>query len=190
MVISKSKRAVFLDRDGVINANLERDRRPFAPTKLEEFHFLPGVDLAIRRLKDAGFLIVVVTNQPDVPNGITPRETVEAMHDRIRSDLPVDDIEVCFHKDGDGCDCRKPKPGMLLTAAIKHNIDTKRSWMVGDRWRDIDAGKAAGCSTIFIDYGYVQDQPVHADKIVASLTEATGYILQSEKKQTTSRDWK
>ena len=180
MVSSESNRAVFLDRDGVINANIVRDRRPFAPTTLEEFHFLPGVDTAIRRLKDAGFVIVVVTNQPDVPNGITPRETVEAMHARVRTHLAVDDIEACFHTDRENCTCRKPKPGMLLTAAAKHGIDTKRSWMVGDRWRDVDAGRSAGCSTVFIDYGFIQEQPVKADKIVSSLAEATGYILQCE----------
>jgi D-glycero-D-manno-heptose 1,7-bisphosphate phosphatase len=177
MVSSGRHRAVFLDRDGVINANLVRDRRPFAPTKLDEFYFLPGVAEAITRLKEAGFLIIIVTNQPDVPNGITSRETVEAMHSEVLRHLPVDDIEVCFHTDSDGCECRKPKAGMLFNAAVKHAIDTTRSWMVGDRWRDIDAGREAGCATIFIDYGFVQDKPVRADKIVASLTEAAGYIL-------------
>lgn len=172
------KRAVFLDRDGVINANLERDRRPFAPTTLAEFRLLPEVDTSIRRLKDAGFIVVVVTNQPDVPNGITPRETVDAMHAQVRARLAVDDIEVCFHTDAENCACRKPKPGMLLAAATKYGIDLKQSWMVGDRWRDIDAGRAVGCSTVFIDYGYIQDQPVLADKISFSLAEATEYILQ------------
>ena len=172
------KRAVFLDRDGVINANLERDRRPFAPTTLAEFHFLPGVDASIRRLKDAGFIVIVVTNQPDVANGITPRATVDAMHAEVRARLAVDDIEVCFHTDAENCACRKPKPGMLLAAATKYGIDLKRSWMVGDRWRDVDAGRAAGCSTVFIDYGYIQDQPVLADRISFSLAEATEYILQ------------
>jgi D-glycero-D-manno-heptose 1,7-bisphosphate phosphatase len=181
MVSLQSNRAVFLDRDGVINANIVRNRKPFAPTKLDEFHFLDGVDTAIRRLKDAGFLIVVVTNQPDVPNGITPRQTVEAMHAKIRASLPVDDIEVCFHTDGEDCPCRKPKPGMLLAAASKHGIDLKHSWMVGDRWKDIDAGLAAGCSTIFIDYGFIQDQPVRTDTIVSSLVEATEHIMQHEK---------
>jgi D-glycero-D-manno-heptose 1,7-bisphosphate phosphatase len=99
------------------------------------------------------------------------------MHTEVRKHLAVDDIEVCFHKDSDGCACRKPKPGMLLAAAEKHGIDTQRSWMVGDRWRDIDAGRAAGCSTVFIDYGFIQDQPVKADKITTSLVEAVDYIL-------------
>jgi D-glycero-D-manno-heptose 1,7-bisphosphate phosphatase len=180
---ASGRRAVFLDRDGVINANIERDRRPYAPTTLDEFRFLPEVGPSIRQLKAAGFLVIIVTNQPDVPNGITAMEAVEAMHARIRAELPVDDIEVCFHTDADGCDCRKPKPGMLLAAARKHGIDLRRSWMVGDRWRDIDAGRAAGCLTVFVDYGYVQDQPVRADKIVASLAEATQHILRCDRRQ-------
>lgn len=180
MVTSVGRRAVFLDRDGVINANIVRNQRPYAPTKLEDFRFLPGVETAVRRLKEAGFLVVVVTNQPDVSSGVTPLETVETMHAKIRKTLPVDEIEVCVHLDSDGCACRKPKPGLLLQAAAKHHIDTARSWMVGDRWRDVDAGRAAGCATIFIDYGFIQEQPVRAEKIVRSLAEATEYILEIE----------
>jgi D-glycero-D-manno-heptose 1,7-bisphosphate phosphatase len=174
------RRAIFLDRDGVVNANLERDRKPYAPTTLDDFRILPGVGDAVARLKKAGFLVVVVTNQPDVRTGLTPRATVEAMHAQLRAELPIDDIEVCFHVDADGCSCRKPKPGMLLASAAKHGIDLERSWMVGDRWRDVDAGRAAGCLTVFVDYGYLQEQPVHAEKVVASLVEATRYILDRE----------
>jgi D-glycero-D-manno-heptose 1,7-bisphosphate phosphatase len=178
--MSAGKRAVFLDRDGVINANLVRNQRPYAPTSLADFQLLPGTEAAILRLKGAGFLVIVATNQPDVSNGITPRETVDAMHAEVRSRLAVDDIEVCFHRERDACECRKPKPGMLLAAAAKHGIDLRRSWMVGDRWRDIDAGRSAGCRTVFVDYGYVQEQPVRAEKNVASLSEATEYILAAE----------
>lgn len=174
-------RAIFLDRDGVINANIVRNGRPFAPTTLEEFRLLPGVLEAIQRLKKAGFLVIVTTNQPDVPNGITPRATVDAMHTRIRANLPVDDIKTCFHTDADHCECRKPKPGMLLQAAAEYAIDLPRSWMIGDRWKDVEAGRAAGCSTIFIDYGLTQDQPATPDKIVSSLPKATAYILNHEK---------
>jgi D-glycero-D-manno-heptose 1,7-bisphosphate phosphatase len=174
------RRAVFLDRDGVINANIERNRKPYAPTTLDEFRLLPGVTEAIRRLKAAGFLAIVVTNQPDVRTGVTPLATVEAMHARLRAELPIDDIETCFHVEADGCTCRKPKPGMLINAAAKHGIDLTRSWMVGDRWRDMDAGRAVGCLTVFVDYGYVQEQPVHAEKVVHSLAEATQFIMECE----------
>jgi D-glycero-D-manno-heptose 1,7-bisphosphate phosphatase len=173
-------RAVFLDRDGVINANLERNGKPVAPTSLAEFRILPGVAEAARRLKQAGFLLVVVTNQPDVANGITPRATVEAMHAEIRQNLPIDDIMICFHTDADHCVCRKPKPGLILDAAAKHGIDLPSSYIVGDRWRDVLAGQAAGCATIFVDYGYPQDQPATPDHIVGSLAEAAAIVLKRE----------
>jgi D-glycero-D-manno-heptose 1,7-bisphosphate phosphatase len=169
--------AVFLDRDGVINANLERDGKPVAPTSLDEFRFLPGVEDAVRRLKQAGYLIIVCTNQPDVPNGRTSRATVEAMHDLVRAKLDVDDIKVCFHTDADRCACRKPKPGMILAAADEHSIDLPRSYVVGDRWRDVVAGRAAGCLTIFVEYGYEQEGPNEPDHVVASLSEAANLIL-------------
>jgi D-glycero-D-manno-heptose 1,7-bisphosphate phosphatase len=171
------KVAVFLDRDGVINANLTRDGKPVAPTRIEEFRFLPGTEDAVRRLKEAGYKVIVCTNQPDVSNGRTPRVTVEAMHALVRERLKVDDIKACFHTDKDGCSCRKPKPGMLLAAAHEHGIDLAASYMVGDRWRDTAAGRAAGCATIFVDYGYEQDGPNEPDHVVASLPEAVDIIL-------------
>jgi D-glycero-D-manno-heptose 1,7-bisphosphate phosphatase len=171
------KRAVFLDRDGVINANLERNGRPVAPTTLAEFQFLPGVVESVQRLKQGGYLIVVITNQPDVADGRTARSTVDAMHDLVRSKLAVDDIRVCFHRDTEGCACRKPKPGMILDAASDYGIDLARSYVVGDRWRDVAAGRAAGCMTFFVDYGYKQDGPNVPDKVVKSLPEAAALIL-------------
>jgi D-glycero-D-manno-heptose 1,7-bisphosphate phosphatase len=170
-------KAVFLDRDGVINANLERDGKPVAPTTLAEFRILPGVVDAARRLKDAGFLLVVATNQPDVRNGITAKAAMEAMHDEIRAQMPIDDIMICLHNDADNCACRKPKPGLLLDAAGKHGIDLRASYFVGDRWKDVHAGQAAGCRTIFVDYGYRQDRPATPDHTVKSLAEAAEYIL-------------
>lgn len=175
-----ANRAVFLDRDGVINANLERNGRPVAPTTLQEFRILPGVEDAVRQLKAAGFHIIVVTNQPDVPAGLTPHATVLAMHERIRQRMPIDDIRICFHLDSDNCDCRKPKPGLLLAAAADHALDLGSSYIVGDRWRDIQAGRAAGCFTIFVDYGYRQDGAMHPDKIVCSLAEAAVFIGKRE----------
>jgi D-glycero-D-manno-heptose 1,7-bisphosphate phosphatase len=169
--------AVFLDRDGVINANLERNGRPVAPTTLADFRILPGVEDAVHRLKAVGYLIVVVTNQPDVADGHTARDTVDAMHAFVRARLAVDDIKVCFHNDAARCACRKPKPGMILNAAAEHGIDLARSYLVGDRWRDVVAGRAAGCSTIFVDYGYKQDGPNFPDRVVKSLAEAADIIL-------------
>jgi D-glycero-D-manno-heptose 1,7-bisphosphate phosphatase len=174
------RRAVFLDRDGVINANLERDGRPVAPTRLADFKLLPGVEDAVRRLKQRGYLVIVITNQPDVANGLTERATVEAMHDVIRARLLIDDIKACFHNDAAGCDCRKPKPGLILAAAAEHHIDLAQSYMVGDRWRDVAAGRAAGCRTIFVDYSYPQDGPNLPDLVVKSLPEAAAIVLSRE----------
>jgi D-glycero-D-manno-heptose 1,7-bisphosphate phosphatase len=143
-------RAVFLDRDGVLNANIERDGRPVAPWRLEDFKILPGVPEAVSELKRAGFVIVVVTNQPDIATGRTSPATLAAMHDELCRRVEIHDIRVCPHVDADACACRKPKPGMLVEAAADHSIAHDRSWLVGDRWRDIAAGHAAGCRSILV----------------------------------------
>jgi D-glycero-D-manno-heptose 1,7-bisphosphate phosphatase len=172
-------RAVFLDRDGVINRALERARKPYPPSSLAEFQVLPGVPEALRRLKAAGYLLVVATNQPDVGRGTMRREVVEEIHRHMLQLLPLDRVEVCFHPGGaqSDCDCRKPRPGMLLRAAREFGIDLGSSWMVGDRWRDIDCGQAAGCRTIFIDYGYAEELRARPDYRCRTLTEAADYIL-------------
>jgi D-glycero-D-manno-heptose 1,7-bisphosphate phosphatase len=168
--------AVFLDRDGVINHSEVRDGKPYAPTRLEDFHLLPGAAQAMRILRSRGWLVVVVTNQPDVATGKQSRHTVDAMHQQLRDADLVDDIYVCCHTDADACTCRKPQPGLLFQAAGQHGIDLNRSWMVGDRWRDIEAGEKAGCRTIFIDHGYAEKQPERPDFVAASLIEAQDII--------------
>jgi D-glycero-D-manno-heptose 1,7-bisphosphate phosphatase len=167
------RRAVFLDRDGVINRALEREDKPYPPE----------VPAACAKLKAAGFLLIVATNQPDVGRGSLAREVVEAIHARMAARLPVDRVEVCFHP-GQGasdCDCRKPKPGMLLRAAHELNIDLSRSWMVGDRWRDVDCGHAAGCKTVFIDRGYAEALKQKPDFLARHLGEAADIILRESR---------
>lgn len=178
------RRAVFLDRDGVLNANYVREGRAHAPRTLAEFRLLPGVVETVRRIGPAGFLAIVITNQPDVPSGITPRATVDAMHAELRRLLPLDGIKVCFHTDADQCSCRKPKPGMILEAATEYDIDLSASYFVGDRWRDIEAGRAAGCFTVLVDHGLAQDQPAQPEAIVKSLPEAISLILAREASRT------
>ena len=175
-----SKRAVFLDRDGVINRALVRESKPYPPRSAEDFEILPEVPEACARLKAAGYLLVVATNQPDVGRGTLSRECVEDLHRVMCLRLPVDAVEVCYHpgKGASNCDCRKPRPGMLLHAARQLEIDLKRSWMVGDRWRDIDCGHAAGCRTVFIDRGYSEELRQQPDGRVANLLEAAGLILK------------
>lgn len=155
-----------------------RDGKPYPPAVLEEFEILPGVEQSIHALRKAGFLVVVVTNQPDVAKGIQRREVVEAMHARLHRAGLCDDIRVCYHTDADSCECRKPKPGMLVEAAFKLQIDLARSFMVGDRWRDVAAGKAAGCYTFFIDCKYRERRADNPDRLVSSLEEAGRLILQ------------
>ncbi len=172
-------RAVFLDRDGVLNRAVIREGKPYPPATLDEFQLYDDVAESLRRLKIAGFILVVVTNQPDVRTGVQRHAMVEAMHEQLRQSLPLDDIRVCYHVDADACECRKPKPGMLFAAAHSADIDLAASFMVGDRWRDIDAGRAAGCKTIWIQTEYQERRPDNADVSVGTLTEATNWILQN-----------
>ena len=156
-----SLRAVYLDHDGVLNRAVVRDGKPYPPATPAELEMLPGVPEALAGLRSAGFRLAVVTNQPDVGRGVTQIETVKAIHARMAAVLPLDAIEVCLHDGHEACDCRKPKPDMLLRDGAAHGIDMSRSFMVGDRWRDIDAGAAAGCRTILIDAGYDERAPTH-----------------------------
>jgi len=170
-------RAIFLDRDGVLVIPEFRDGRSFAPRTLENFRIYPDAAESAQRLKEAGFTLVVVTNQPDVGNGLVDRSVVERMHEKLRAAVPVDAIEVCYHTQADNCDCRKPKPGMLLRAAERMGLDCARSVMVGDRSSDVEAAKAAGCKSIFIDLNYRDECPERPDFVVSSLAQAADVIL-------------
>jgi D-glycero-D-manno-heptose 1,7-bisphosphate phosphatase len=169
--------AVFLDRDGVINRAEVRNGVPHPPQNLEDFELLAGAVGAVDRLREAGFAIVIVTNQPDVARGEQRRAVVESMNEVVREALEPDSIMVCYHDEVEDCGCRKPAPGMLLAAAEELSLDLVRSFMVGDRWRDIDAGRRAGCQTVFVDRGYGERQPEAPDAIVADLTEAGDWIF-------------
>ena len=176
------RRAVFLDRDGVL---LPAHVRAGVPRSIEDEHdfdLLPGVDGACRALRAAGFFLVVVTNQPDVARGTVGIETVERIHAKLRSALPLDDVRVCPHDDADGCDCRKPKPGLLLDAAAEWGLDLADSFMIGDRWRDVEAGRRAGCRVVFIDRGYEETPALEADAFMAGLPEAAVWILRPEER--------
>ncbi len=171
------RRAVFLDRDGVIDRAIVRDGKPHPPTSLSELEILPGVPEALEKLRAAGYRLIVVTNQPDVARQAQTQDAVEAMHAALQAQLPIDEFRVCYHDDADGCDCRKPQPGLLLGAARDMDVDLSSSFMVGDRWRDIEAGRRAGCTTIFIDYHYAEPLQGEPHLRVSSLTEAADWIL-------------
>jgi D-glycero-D-manno-heptose 1,7-bisphosphate phosphatase len=169
--------AVFLDRDGVINRVTVRGGRPYPPGDLSQLKILPGVPDAMRELKVAGFDLIVVTNQPDVARGTTSREQVESINARLMDQLPLDEVLTCFHDDADACNCRKPRPGFMLEMWDKWGIDLARSFLVGDCWRDVEAGRNAGCRTVLIDCGYDEHRPSgQADYVCGSLSEAARWI--------------
>jgi D-glycero-D-manno-heptose 1,7-bisphosphate phosphatase len=178
VVSAAMRRAVFLDRDGVINRSVVRNGKPYPPDSLEELEILPGVAEALKDLRNGGFLNVVVTNQPDVATGKQTREAVEKINAFLVERLCIDLIKVCFHADADHCACRKPKPGMLLEAARELAVDLSKSSLVGDRWRDVGAGQAAGCKNYFIDYRYSEKRPDKPYVAVKSLPEAAALILE------------
>ena len=171
------ERAVFLDRDGVINRAVVVQGKPYPPSTLRELEILPGVPEAVRAVKRAGFRAIVVTNQPDVATGKQQRTVVEAMHDRLREFLELDDIYACYHTDDHRCSCRKPAAGMLLEAAERWQLNLSGSFMVGDRWRDVEAGQKAGCRTFWVrGEQYLEREPSNPDWVVGSLHEASVVI--------------
>jgi D-glycero-D-manno-heptose 1,7-bisphosphate phosphatase len=173
------RRAVFLDRDGVLNACSVQNGRPFPPKKVEEVVLLPGAAEALQQLAEAGFLLVGASNQPDISSGTLSLETVEAINRHLLDRLPnVQEILVCGEAD-DGCPRRKPNPGMLLEAAEKYAIELPESFMIGDRAKDIEAGRRAGCRTIFLDHGYTEKKPnPPADYTTDCLLAAAQWILE------------
>lgn len=171
------RRAVFLDRDGVLNRAAVRGGKPYPPQRIEELEVLPRVPEALGALRAAGYLLIVVTNQPDVARGTQQRSVVEAMNRSLQAQLPLDDVRVCYHDAEDGCECRKPRPGLLQQAARCWGIDLSSSYMVGDRWKDVECGRRAGCRTVFLDHGYAEPRPPLPDCTVHSLYEAAEWIL-------------
>lgn len=176
-------KAVFLDRDGVLNRAMIRDGNPYPPDTLAELQILSDAPGALRALSAAGFLLIGVTNQPDVARGTQRREVVEAINAALLATLPLHEILVCYHDDRDGCDCRKPLPGLLLQAAATHAIDLSSSFMIGDRWKDVETGRRAGCATVLIEYGYAETGPDRhrPDHVVHSLSEAAERILNKSR---------
>jgi D-glycero-D-manno-heptose 1,7-bisphosphate phosphatase len=169
--------AVFLDRDGVLNEARVVDGVPRPPATLSDLRVIPSAADACRDLRAAGYVLVVVTNQPDVARGTETMAGVEAYNDAIAAEITIDEFVICPHDDADGCACRKPLPGMLLDAAGRLGLDLGHSFMVGDRWRDIEAGRRAGCTTVFVDRGYTERNPEGPDVVVDELVEAVPQML-------------
>ena len=170
------KKSVFLDRDGVINKAYIKDGLPQSPNSLNELKILPGVRESIIKLKKLNFICLMVTNQPDVSRKKIEKNSVIQMNNFLKNEIALDDIFVCYHDDSDNCNCRKPKPGLLLQAGKKWDVDFKKSFMIGDRWRDIQAGEKVGCKTIFLDYKYNEKKPKKPDFVSDSLLNAAHII--------------
>ena len=172
------ERLLFLDRDGVLVVPEFRAGRSYAPTSLDTFSIYPDARSALDSAISAGFRIVVVTNQPDVGNGRIDRSIVEEMHDQLRKHLPIELIKTCFHRQDEGCECRKPCPGMLLEAASELDLDASQGFMVGDRASDVEAGLRAGCRCVFIDRFYTAERaPSGHCCTVTTLAEAIDWIV-------------
>lgn len=166
--------AIFLDRDGVINKAIIKNGRPLSPRAIEDFEILPDVEKALKMFHNLGYINVIATNQPDIARGLMSEQILNGMHDLIRRNLEADDIFVCPHDDSDNCLCRKPKPGMIREAEAKWDIDVTRSYFIGDTWKDIHAGTAAGCSTILLERPY--NEGLESDYRVRSLLDVIDII--------------
>jgi D-glycero-D-manno-heptose 1,7-bisphosphate phosphatase len=170
-------KAIFLDRDGVINTTLLKMGKMRAPYSMEEFSFIQGVVESVKILKEHGFKLIVVTNQPDVARGWVSRDAVDLLNAYVKKALGVDDVVACFHTEKDGCECRKPRPGMLTSSAQKWHIDLALSFMVGDRMSDIEAGLKAGCKTILVGDAEADSGIVSPHHRTTDLSTAVKWIL-------------
>lgn len=170
------KKAIFLDRDGVLNNAIIKNGKPYPPANLAEVVIADDVLPALTDLASLGYLLIGATNQPDVARGSTLQSTVDAINQYLLQQLPLLEINVCYHDDVDACQCRKPAPGLLIEAAKRYDIDLNESIMIGDRWKDIAAGSAAGCKTIWLDRGYQEPKPNEVDYIATSMREAANWV--------------
>lgn len=179
--------AVFLDRDGVLNdlAYDEVDGRPESPLRPDQVRLADGAVRGLRLLRDAGLTLVVASNQPAAAKGKATMDDLRAVHGRLidllaEHDLRLDGFRYCFHRREDGCDCRKPKPGMLLELAAEHDLDLAASWMVGDTDADVGAGQAAGTRTVLVEHpdsAHKRSGEAHPDAVARNLEEAAAFLL-------------
>jgi D-glycero-D-manno-heptose 1,7-bisphosphate phosphatase len=171
-------KAIFLDRDGVLNHAPVIHGRPKSPQSISELVILESAKRACAQFKAEKYLQIAITNQPDIARGLVSEKNINDINTAVREALSLDDILTCPHDNNDNCQCRKPAPGMLLAAAAQYGISLEGSVMVGDRWTDIEAGKAVGCKTVFIDYGYQEQRPENVDFNCTNLLDAAPWIIE------------
>ena len=173
-------KCVFLDRDGVINQPIIINKKPYSPRKIQEFIFTTDIKNLINKVVNLGYKVIVVTNQPDIATGDLSESLLNHFHKCITDEMLINDIFVCKHKSSDNCNCRKPKPGLIIEAAIKHKINLKESFFIGDRWKDVDAANKVECHSIFIDYGYSERLKTDPKNCVKSVKDAFDLIINKE----------
>lgn len=148
------EKAIFWDRDGVINEVTVLDGKPYSPRKFADFKLTEEIVNCLKKTKELKYKNIVVTNQPDINRGLMSIDELNKMHDLLIKELSIDEVNVCPHDNKDGCNCRKPAPGLIINSATKNNIDLSKSYVIGDTMRDIEAGRAAGCKTILLVRDY------------------------------------
>lgn len=171
-------KAVILDRDGVINETLLQNGKPIPPSNLDQVQIIAGVPEAIRLLKSHGYVVLCLTNQPDVSRGTTTRRTVDEINRHLQNALQIQEIFVCFHDDLDNCDCRKPRPGGIEYFISKYSLSRSSTYMIGDRWKDIEAGQAAGVQTVYISRDYAEKAPLDYTFSAPDLLTAASQIVE------------
>jgi D-glycero-D-manno-heptose 1,7-bisphosphate phosphatase len=186
-------KAIFLDRDGVINKDPGGWTRYNYVTELKDFHFIPGALKALRLLREHGFKVIIVSNQGGVAKGYFTKERLEAVNnfmlDEIRSaGARIEDVYYCIHKDEDNCGCRKPKTGMFEKAIEKYSIRPRDTFIIGDSYVDIEAGKQVGLNTVFVLSGKatledLRKRGLKPDYVFKDLLEAVGWMLEKEKRK-------
>jgi D-glycero-D-manno-heptose 1,7-bisphosphate phosphatase len=175
------KQAVFFDRDGVLNRPIIRKKKPYAPRKLEDFLIYKDAKLSIKKLIKNNFLIFVITNQPDIGNGLMKREELEYMHQKLKTDIEIDKIYICEHSQKEKCECRKPSPFFLMQAKNEYNLDIQSCYFVGDRYSDMQASRSMKCKSIFIDRKYDETPSMDFVHKVNGIKEAVNYILRKDR---------
>lgn len=165
-------KALFLDRDGTLNLPIMRDGVPYSPRTLKEVDFFPDIEIALKLFRDLDFVPIIITNQPDVARKLVTKEKALEINRYIQERLGIEHAFACFHDDLDLCLCRKPKPGLIHEAMNLLKIEIKRSYMIGDRWKDVEAAQSVGCPAYFIDSGYTEQMPIEPYIRVSSVLEA------------------
>jgi len=179
------KKAVFIERDGVLNQAFVNGRQQVGPASLAEFRLQEGVLPLLARLKEAGFLLLVTTNQPGIARGDLSRRELDRMHDQLRRLIPVDDIFICPHDDPDRCPCRKPRPGLFQEARCKWQLNMNASFVVSDKWQDVEAARSAGCTSILIRSAW--NGAAHPDLILQDFGSVVEKILSLQPPQAPSQ---